>query len=69
MPDGHETTTTQNAIITCPECGAHHEEQMPMDACAFFYECAACGRTLKPEPGDCCVYCSYANRPCPSMQR
>jgi hypothetical protein len=41
---------------------------MPADACLFFYECTACGAVLRPRPGDCCVFCSYADRPCPSAQ-
>jgi hypothetical protein len=23
---------------------------------------------LKPEPGDCCVFCSYGSVPCPPIQ-
>ena len=56
------------ATITCPECGAQHVEQMPTDACRFFYQCIACGARLRPRFGDCCVFCSYADIPCPSKQ-
>ncbi len=41
---------------------------MPTDACQFFYECKGCGVLLKPLPGDCCVYCSYGDVPCPPIQ-
>ncbi len=41
---------------------------MPVDACQFFYDCEDCGARLKPKPGDCCVYCSYADVPCPPVQ-
>jgi hypothetical protein len=41
---------------------------MPTDACQWFYDCKGCGAVLKPKPGDCCVYCSYADRPCPPIQ-
>jgi hypothetical protein len=35
-------------------------ETMPTtDACQFFYECKGCGTLLKPNPGDCCVFCSF----------
>ena len=34
---------------------------MSTDACQFFYECEGCGILLKPEQGDCCVYCSYGD--------
>ena len=41
---------------------------MPVDACAFFYECTGCGERLRPKPGDCCVFCSYGDVPCPPVQ-
>jgi hypothetical protein len=33
-----------------------------------FYRCEGCGTLLKPREGDCCVFCSYADRPCPPKQ-
>lgn len=59
---------TLTSVITCPECGHSKEEQMPTDACQWFYECSNCSAVLKPKPGDCCVYCSYATVPCPPIQ-
>lgn len=56
------------SVLTCPECGTRSQETMPTDACVFFYECNACGVKLRPKPGDCCVFCSYGNVPCPPMQ-
>ena len=56
------------SVITCPECGFCVEEEMPTDACQFFYECKSCKTLLKPLPGDCCVYCSYGSVPCPPIQ-
>src|SRR5436309_14262797 len=56
------------STITCPTCGHQAAEQMPTDACQFFYNCAGCGERLKPKPGDCCVFCSYGSVPCPPMQ-
>jgi hypothetical protein len=41
---------------------------MPTDACQYFYDCPACGALLKPKPGDCCVFCSYGDVPCPPIQ-
>ncbi|WFE69195.1 GDCCVxC domain-containing (seleno)protein [Thiomicrospira sp. R3] len=58
-----------NSTLTCPECGNSKTEQMPTDACQYFYECTFCGALLKPLPGDCCVYCSYADVPCPPIQQ
>ncbi|MCL4482612.1 MAG: hypothetical protein M1445_08375 [Bacteroidetes bacterium] len=57
------------STITCPVCGFAREEEMPADACQFFYECANCKALLKPKPGDCCVFCSYGTVPCPSIQK
>ena len=47
------------SVITCPRCGHFQEEQMPTDACQFFYECVKFHKLLVPLTGDCCVYCSY----------
>jgi hypothetical protein len=60
--------TLTMATITCPLCGEQADEQMPTDACQIFYRCRACGETLRPEAGDCCVFCSYGDAPCPPMQ-
>lgn len=55
--------------ITCPECGHQKVEIMPTEACQFFYECRNCGTILRPMPGDCCVFCSYGDTICPSLQK
>jgi len=57
------------STITCPECGFQKEGIMPEDACSFFYECEKCRTILKPNKGDCCVYCSYGSIPCPPIQQ
>jgi hypothetical protein len=54
--------------LTCPACGHKATETMPTDACIYFYDCTACGTTLKPKAGDCCVFCSYGSTPCPPVQ-
>jgi hypothetical protein len=59
---------TDQSIITCPNCGFAKRETMPSDACRFFYDCQGCGATLRPKPGDCCVFCSFGSAPCPPMQ-
>jgi uncharacterized Zn finger protein len=56
------------ATITCPHCGFEKQEQMPTDACQYFYRCTNCGQLLKPKAGECCVFCSYADQVCPSKQ-
>jgi len=56
------------AMITCPACGGEATEPMPTDACRYLYTCGHCGVTLRPRPGDCCVFCSYGNVSCPPKQ-
>lgn len=56
------------SVLTCPECGHTEAEQMPTDACQYFYDCKRCGAVLKPKQGDCCVFCSYGTVPCPPIQ-
>ena len=56
------------SVLTCPHCGHSSRETMPTDACQFFHQCPQCAQVLKPKPGDCCVYCSYGDVPCPPIQ-
>ena len=56
------------STLTCPQCGKASTETMPTDACQYFYDCRHCGAVLKPLPGDCCVFCSYGDMPCPPIQ-
>ena len=57
-----------SSTIACPHCGHTVTETMPTDACQYFYACKSCGIVVKPERGDCCVYCSYGTVPCPPVQ-
>ncbi len=63
----NETIITMSEL-TCPSCGFKKLEEMPTDACQYFYECENCKTLLKPKPGDCCVFCSYGTVKCPPMQ-
>jgi hypothetical protein len=56
------------STLTCPKCNHQAVEQMPVDACQFFYVCEGCNEKLKPLAGDCCVFCSYGSVPCPPVQ-
>jgi hypothetical protein len=56
------------STLTCPACGQAKTETMPTDHCQWFYECTHCHAVLRPKPGDCCVFCSYGDAPCPSIQ-
>lgn len=64
MPDVMLVST-----ITCPGCGAETETEMPTESCQYFWDCPACGAVLRPEAGDCCVFCSHGSAPCPPVQR
>lgn len=56
------------SVLTCPQCGFAREEPMPTDACQFYYECTGCGAVLRPNAGDCCVFCSFGSVKCPPIQ-
>lgn len=56
------------SVLTCPNCGHASVETMPTDACQWFFECAHCSTLLKPKDGDCCVFCSFGDQPCPPIQ-
>jgi hypothetical protein len=63
-----EAEPVLQSVITCPECGARCAEEMPVDACIYFYECTGCHALLRPKPGDCCVFCSFGTVKCPPVQ-
>lgn len=56
------------STITCPACGLRTAGAMPTNGCVRFWRCPGCGAVLAPKPGDCCVYCSYGDVPCPPIQ-
>nr|WP_284155462.1 GDCCVxC domain-containing (seleno)protein [Sulfuricystis multivorans] len=43
-------------------------ETMPAAARQWCYECEGCHVLLKPKPGDCCVFRSDGDVPCPPVQ-
>ncbi len=61
-------TAILQSVITCPNCGFAKEETMPTDACLFYYVCTKCQTLLRPQRGDCCVFCSFGSVPCPPIQ-
>jgi hypothetical protein len=56
------------SVLTCPTCRATTTELMPLDACVYFHECISCHSLIRPEAGDCCVFCSYGSVKCPPIQ-
>ena len=61
-------TVKLTSTLTCPSCGHQSLDQMPTDACQFFCDCKGCGVVLRPNKGDCCVYCSFGDTACPPIQ-
>jgi hypothetical protein len=56
------------ATLTCPNPACQHQQRalIPEHACQLTYLCEGCLLTHRRKAGDCCVFCSYADRPCPS---
>jgi hypothetical protein len=65
---GKSGAVVLESVLTCPHCGFARTERMPTDACLYFYRCTNCGTLLRPQAGDCCVFCSYGSVKCPPMQ-
>lgn len=64
---GNQIMTVPGAI-TCPHCRVRTAEPMPTNACLRLFECPGCHAVLQPRSGDCCVFCSYGDDPCPPRQ-
>ncbi|MDH3511699.1 MAG: hypothetical protein OER85_12675 [Gammaproteobacteria bacterium] len=56
------------STLTCPLCGHLESLRMPEDRCVFFQQCPNCKEMLKPDEGDCCVFCSFGDTCCPPKQ-
>ena len=63
------TTIALVSTLTCPACGHSRAMTMEEDSCQIRCVCPGCGVAIRPEPGDCCVFCSYGSVPCPPIQR
>lgn len=58
------------AVLTCPECNTAQKVKMPEEGLQHYYKCTneACLADLAPLEGDDCIFCSYADTPCPQKQ-
>src|SRR6188508_3261064 len=65
FPDNMEQHVPPQGRITCPHCGHVSVETMPINACLYFFECSGCSTLLRPNAGDCCVFCSFGDALCP----
>lgn len=68
MPNFPKKTIKTVANLTCPHCGFKQQVRMPESGCQYFYRCQSCQQIIKSKPGDCCVFCSYADTKCPPKQ-
>ena len=57
-----------SVTMRCPVCAVVVTEWMPTDRCIVVWECTGCHATIRPKPGDCCVYCSFGDKRCPFVQ-
>jgi len=55
--------------VTCPECKSMQDMKIPTNACVPYYKCNSCGKTISAKDEDCCVFCSYGDKPCPLKDR
>ncbi len=58
-----------NATLTCPTCNTEQPVVMPVDGFQHFYKCVNCEDELTPLEEKDCVFCSYADSPCPMKQQ
>ena len=59
---------TKESNVTCPKCGYSSLVKMPEDYCVLLYHCPECQAALRPQKGDCCIFCTYGAVKCPPMQ-
>ncbi|MDQ3047635.1 MAG: hypothetical protein M3R27_08820 [Bacteroidota bacterium] len=57
------------SVVKCPICKYKKEVIMPVMLFQTMYECEECNARLKPNVGDCCVFCSFGSVPCPPVQK
>ncbi len=63
------TPILASALTPCPLCAQRDTQITPTDARVIFWTCPGRGETMRPQPGDCCVFCSYGgDMPCPPVQ-
>lgn len=53
------------SVVTCPECGWYEPVAIPDAPGRYVHKCPGCGIRLRPNLGECCVFCVYGNVRCP----
>ena len=65
LGDEQKEVASEEATLTCPKCNHQQKGEIPTTSCVPFYDCEGCNETIGAAEGDCCVYCSYADKACP----
>jgi hypothetical protein len=58
----------KTAYITCPHCHQSTEETMHMTVIEMQIRCHACAQYIVAPAQSHCVWCAYADIPCPTIQ-
>lgn len=68
--DSTQTQIKLTAILTCPHCETEQKVTMPERQQQHYYKCTneECLADLAPTGDNDCVFCSYADTPCPYKQ-
>lgn len=53
-----------SSVVTCPACGHSEAQPLTHGEGRLLHQCGSCRVLLRPKQGDCCVLCSYGDRPC-----
>lgn len=64
----NESDIIDSSNITCPYCDFTVREELPTEYCVISYECKNCSEIIHPKVGDCCVFCTWGDVKCPSIQ-
>ncbi len=54
----------KTTFLKCPECEHKQKMEIPKNVCTQFYKCDGCGKLIKGKGK--CIFCSYADKKCPS---
>ncbi|WP_394352849.1 GDCCVxC domain-containing (seleno)protein [Flavivirga algicola] len=55
--------------ISCPYCHHKMTTKMSQTSIHYLHECNNCFKVLRVPKDNCCIFCSYGTRKCPSAQK
>jgi hypothetical protein len=56
-------------FLTCPHCHSIETLASPVEATTQFHQCVHCKKPYKASKNDCCILCSFGNRPCNQIEQ